>query len=169
MMKKKVSQKSEIFSFNLYLTPGGDVIERSPSEAAMIRRVAGLTELKPGGMIVMSTDVNATSGSKFKGIAKGFLKSLFNRIMRSRRIDEAMKEMLQKEGLDSGWSIGNLFKGRYYSPKSDKTFNEKSFAVDVRGVDFEFVKDVAELLRKKFDQESVLLVNYKNNRTYLQD
>ena len=77
--------------------------------------------------------------------------------------------MLKERGMDSGWSIGNLFKGRYYSPKGGKVWNEKSFSVDIRGVPFQFVKDVARVLMKKFDQESVLVVDNKTNRTFLLD
>ena len=126
-------------------------------------------ELSPGGMIVMSTDVNATGGSRIKGLAKKFIKTWMNRMLRSRKIDESMKELLIEKGLDSGWSVGNLFRGRYFSPKSGETFSEKSFSVDIRGVPFKFVEEVAEVLRKKFDQESVLVVNNINGKTYLLD
>lgn len=141
----------------------------SEKEAVIARRVAGLTELDPGGQIVMSTDVNAEVGAGFKGWAKGFMKTWWNRLMRSSKIDEEIKRLLSEKGLDTGWSIGNLFRGRYFSPKNDQMFNEKSFAVEIRGVPFKFVKDVGEALRKKFDQEAVLLVNFENNRTYLLD
>jgi len=164
------TKPNEIMSFDLYVSPDGNVHELSAREAKAARRLAGVVELEPGGMIVMSTDVNATVGKgKLKGWAKGFLKTWFNRIMRSRKVDETMKQLLQEKGLDSGWSIGNLFRGRYYSPKSGDTFNEKSFSIDIRGVPFDFVKDVAKVLAKKFDQESVLVVDNKSGRTFLLD
>lgn len=164
------TKANEILSFDLYVSPDGNVHELSAREANTARRLAGAIELEPGGMVVMSTDVNATVGKgKIKGWAKGFMKTWFNRIMRSRKIDDTMKELLTKQGLDSGWSIGNLFKGRYFSPKSGDTFNEKSFSLDIRGVPFKFVKDVAKVLAKKFDQESVLVVDNKSGRTFLLD
>jgi len=155
--------------FALLLTPDGEVIESDADRADMARRVAGTTELPPGGMVVMSTDVNAVGGSGLKGFAKKLLKTWWNRIMKSRKVDDELKKLIKERGVDTGWSIGNLFKGRYFSQKSGTTFNEKSFSVDIRGVPFPFVEKVAQALRKKFDQEAVLVVNHENNRTYLMD
>lgn len=153
-------------SFSLYVSPDGEVYESNFTGIAS--RIAGLTELPFGGMVVMSTDVNATS-TGIKGMAKRLVKTVMNRVLRSKKIDEAVKEQVKEKGIDTGWSIGNLFKGRYYSRKSDQQFNEKSFAVDIRGVPFDFVVDVAKTLMKKFDQEGVLLVNHETGRPYMMD
>lgn len=166
----KAKRSAEKVSFHLYVSPDGEVHDLTLAESRVAMRLAGETELTPGGMIVMSTDVNATvSGSKLKAVARGLVKTLFNRLLRSRRVDETMKRILEERGMDTGWSIGNLFKGRYYSSKSGKVWDEKSFSIDIRGVPFEFVKDVARVLMKKFDQESVLVVDNKTNRTFLLD
>lgn len=150
----------------MVLTPNGEVIEESQDVSRIARRVAGLSDALDyaGGMIVMSTDVNATAGRGFKNWAKGLLKTWHNRLFKDKKVDEEIKRLVEERGLDTGWTIGNLFKGRYYSPKSGQTFNEKSFAIDIRGVPFEFVVDIAEALRKKFDQESVMVVNHANNQ-----
>ena len=159
----------ETMRFALILTPDGEVFETSWRESVIAMRVAGLTELAPGGQIVMSIDVNATSGRGFVGWAKGFMKTFMNRVQRSGKVDKEIKRMLEEGGIRAGWNIGNLYKGRYYSPKSGQTFNEKSFAIDIRGVSFEFVKQAGEAMRKKFDQEAVLLVDHSNGKAYLMD
>jgi hypothetical protein len=161
-----MSRETESFAFTIR---NGEVEERSYREVVSARRVAGLTELKGGGQIVMSTDVNANVGSGLKSWARGQMKTWYNRWMRSKKIDDAVKEQLEKEGIDSGWSIGNLFRGRYYSKKSDQQFDEKSFAVEILGVDLDFLKKVAKDLMKKFDQESVLLKDFDTGKTYLFD
>jgi len=155
-------------SFSLYMSPDGGVQELNTKHAGMASRIAGLTELPYGGMIVLSTDVNATAGG-IKGIAKRALKTWFNRLTRSRKVDDAVREQVMEKGIDTGWSVGNLFRGRYFSKKSGKQFNEKSFAVDIRGVPFNFVKGVAKSLMKKFDQESVLVIDHKSGKSFLLD
>jgi hypothetical protein len=156
----------ETIKFAMVLTPRGEVIVENEQVSKIARRVAGVSDPMDyqGGMIVMSTDVNATVGRGFKNWAKGILKTWHNRLFKDKKVDEEIQKLVKERGLDTGWSIGNLFRGRYYSPKSDQTFNEQSFAVDVRGVPFDFVLKVAEALRKKFDQESVMVVNHANNK-----
>lgn len=151
------------------LTPEGDVVTLSEKELNVARRFAGLTELEPGGLIVMSADVNAEAGSGVKNWAKGFMKTWWDRLTRSKSVDDELKRLIKKRGMDTGWSIGNLFKGRYYSKSLDKMFSEKSFSIEIRGVPFDFVREAGEVLRKKFDQEAVLLVDYDGNKTYLLD
>lgn len=155
-------------SFSLYMSPDGSIQELDSKHAGMAGRIAGLTELPYGGMVVLSTDVNATAGG-IKGVAKRALKTWYNRFTRSKKVDEAVKEQVMKKGIDTGWSVGNLFRGRYFSKKSGKQFNEKSFSVDIRGVPFDFVKGVAKSLMKKFDQESVLVINHENGKSFLLD
>lgn len=164
---RETTADREILSFNWYISPNGEIHESTPGESRIANRIAGLIPLDFGGMIVMSTDVNATGGNSLKSKLKSLTKTWFNRFMRSRKTDETMRELIKERGIDTGWSIGNLFKGRYFSPKSGQTFNEKSFAIDILGVPFDFVKDVAKVIRKKFDQESVLVINHKDNRPYL--
>ena len=76
-----------------------------------------------------------------------FLKTWWNRILKNKKVDEELKSLGQERGMDTGWSIGNLF----------------------RGVPFEFVKKVAQVSRKKFDQEGVLVLDHSNNKTYYVD
>lgn len=154
--------------FALRMSPDGSVIYEPGNLAHVARRVAGIHELQPGGMIVLSTDVNAAGLPGILGKAKQKMKTWWNRLTKSRKVDENVRELLMKQGLETGWSVGNLFRGRYLS-KSGQTFNEKSFAVDIRGVPFDFIKDAAETLRQAFDQEAVLVVDHSNNKTYIMD
>ena len=123
----------------------------------------------------MSTDVNARSEPGIIGWAKGLLKTWANRMRFPSKVNEQLEEIADKTGippqkfLETGWSTGNLFRGRFYSPKTGKMFNEKSFAVDIRGVPFEVVKKAARALLRKFDQEGVLVIDHKNNKTYYMD
>ena len=156
-------------AFKMYLAPDGSVYEMTSREARLARKLVGWEmELKPGGMVVMSTDVNATvSKSSLVGKVKGFLRTWYNRLFRTHKVDEEMSKMVQEKGLETGWSIGNLFSGRYYSPDKKQTFNEQSMAIDIRGVDFDFVKEAGKRLGFDFGQESVLLVDHSNGRTLM--
>lgn len=157
------------FSFVLYLAPDGAVHELTSRECRVARRVARWEmEMKPGGMIVLSTDVNAAvSKGSFLGMAKRFLNTWYNRLVKNKKVDAEMSKLVSEKGLETGWSIGNLFRGRYFSPKSKDVFNEKSMAIDVRGVDFDFVREAGIRLGLDFHQESVLLVDHSNGRTFL--
>lgn len=156
-------------SFFLYLAPDGSVHELTTTESKIAKKLCGWeVELKPGGMIVMSTDVNVSEDkASLINKAKSFMKTWYNRIMRTQKVDDRLTSLIREKGLETGWSMGNLFKGRYLSPKSKETYNEKSFAIDIRGVDFQFVKEAGRRLGKEFGQESVLLVDHSNGRTFL--
>ena len=161
--------------FAMILDPQGEVHVVPNKIAKLARqvfcRIAGVSSPLEfdGGMVVMSTDVNATQGKGIANWAKGLLKTWGNRLLKDRKVDEELKKLVKERGMDTGWSIGNLFRGRYYSPKTDQNFNEKSFSVDIRGVPFEFVLKAAKALRKKFDQESVMVINHKNNKVQFVD
>ena len=163
-----VKRQSRV-SVSLYLAPDGSVYEMTAKESRVARKLMGWEmELKPGGMVVLSTDVNATmSKSTFLNKAKGYLMTWYNRLFKNRLIDEELTKLVMEKGLETGWSIGNLFRGRYLSPKSKNVFNEKSLAVDIRGVDFDFVKEAGMALGRDLHQESVLLVDHSNGRTFL--
>lgn len=116
----------------------------------------------PGGMIVLSTDVNVgvnSLASKIKSLYITFM----NRVFKTRHVDKPILKYFKKHNINSGWSVGRLFHGRYYSSKTDQLFNEKSFAVDVRGIPMKDVYRIAIILSDDFKQESVLVVNHKNN------
>ena len=160
----------ETSRFSLVLSSDGIVSEFSHIASKVARKVLGEDfELSPGGMIVLSTDVNANSAPGMIGWAKSFLQTWWNRINKFKIVDEELASELKEKGMESGWSIGNLFHGRFYSNKSGQTFNEKSFAVDIRGVSFDFIREAARKLGREFNQESVLVVDHSNGRTFILD
>jgi hypothetical protein len=134
-------------------------------------------ELEPGGMVVMSTDVNIfkDDGSKYWGKpfvnkAKSFMKTWWNRIQKNKKVENSLLELSQsqRKNMITGWSIGNLFRGYYVSESGDK-FSEKSFSIDIRGVPIEFVMVVARKLRRQFEQESVLVIDHGRNKAIIVD
>jgi len=120
--------------------------------------------LPPGGMLVLSTDVNAEGMPGFKGKLVSIVKSLYQRVMKNWLVKDVMDPMFKQRGEDSGWSIGNLFRGRFFDSKTGNVYDEKSFAIDVRGVELDFLEKVAEKLGKKFKQRSVLLIDNGTGR-----
>ena len=161
------------FSFGLFVAPDGNVYEADGREAKIARRlVRGVEEyeeieLEPGGMIIMSTDVNATVGRGFVSWAKGFTRKWFNRFWRGKIVEKDLMRMVKERGMDTGWSVGNTFRGRYHNPKTGEDFDERSFTVDIRGVPIKFVEDVGKSLMKKFRQHSVMVVNHATGRPKL--
>lgn len=50
---------------------------------------------------------------------------------------------------------------------AEKQFDEKSLAVEIMGVDFKDIFEIAKMLRKDFNQEAVLVKDYKTNIPYI--
>jgi hypothetical protein len=65
-----------------------------------------------------------------------------------------------------GYSIGNLFTGRYRS-QAGNVYDEKSFAVEIAGIDSATLKEVAHALRQAFFQREVLVKDANDNKVYL--
>lgn len=151
----------------------GKVVEASAKEfnrIGMVMRIATEyweKELGYGGMIVMSTDVNAMSGSGFINHVTSWAKTLYNRWVKNSKVTDTITDLLKSKNMETGFSIGNLFRGKYFNPKDKKAFDESSFAIDMRGVEMDFIKDLAKDLMRKFDQHSVLIVDHKTGRTTL--
>jgi hypothetical protein len=146
-------------------------------------------EIGYGGMIVCATNINAAGYTgPFRHI-KNWAASLLGRWSREQRTNfiiqqkrEDVNTRLNEAWPDArkldpsapapnlmgltGWSIGNLFHGHYIS-HDGVLFNEKSFTVDIRGVSIDFVMDVAQAMRNKFKQESVLVVDHKTGVSHI--
>ena len=126
----------------------------------------GTLELGYGGMVVLSADVNVGVGG-FLSKMKSFLKSRLQRWFSQSKADKELQKLVKENGIATGWSIGKLFRGRYVNPKSGESFDEKSFAIDIRGADINFVKKVARELAKKFGQHSALLIDHETGKSHL--
>ena len=169
-LNKIADQIQSIYStenFILSINASGEIKELTQAEQ-IIKLVLSYTtmELGYGGMIVLSTDVNVGGKGPIDSI-KNFAKTTLQRWFKSKMVDKEIMKYVKEHDIDTGWSIGNLFKGRYFSPKTNDKFSEKSFSVDIRGTDFEFVKDMAALICKRFNQESVLVVDHKTGMSQL--
>ena len=159
---------NKISNEQFYLFNGNDLVESSKIDWVAHRVAYTIEEYEfKGGMIVCSTDVNSNSGNSMLSKAKSWMKTLCNRWFKNSKTDKAIKEIVVRQGVDIGYSIGNLFRGRYYDKKNNKLFCEKSFSIEIRGIPMDIVKQVAEQLCKSFNQQSVLVVDYETNKSLL--
>lgn len=139
------------------------------------------TLLKNGGTIVISADVNVQSGAGLLDRIKATIDSLIQRYFtRSTKVEDTIEtvekrlrppEMPADDRVIPAYSMGNLFQGRYHGkdPKTGqmKLFNEKSFAVEIRGVDTGTIDAVADAIRVAFNQYAVLVINDNDGQVYL--
>lgn len=106
-----------------------------------------------GGVIVFSTDVNAEklSENKFINWIKQKMMTIGNRLNARKKIDRiaAANDLV-------GWTIGHYLDGRY-TAKNGKQYGENSLSVEIIGVNFETLLNIAMELCSSFTQESVLL------------
>ncbi len=140
-----------------------------------------MIKLQRGGTIVLSTDVNVNRDAGIIGKLKGMIDSFMQRyVTRSSTVEKTIEDVEKQvrpatmppdERAIPAYSMGNLFQGRYYGQDPDTKamtlFNEKSFAVEIRGVNSEVLNAVANAMREAFNQESVLVLNDNEGETYL--
>ncbi len=115
-----------------------------------------------GGMIVFSTDVNATKESGFVGRIKSFLQSVYNKMTVSSRVKNTVLKTA------SGFSLGNFFRGVYKSDDG-KQYDETSLSVEVIGVESKTLELLATDIAKEFNQETVLVKDYSKDEIYFAD
>jgi len=116
-----------------------------------------------GGVITLSTDINATAGSGIIGKIKAWANTLLNRLTSVSRIKNTVYS-----GGGGGMTIGRFFRGVYKS-KSGKTFNENSLSVEILYVDSKTLENIATDLAKEFNQETVLVKDYNTGEMYFAD
>jgi hypothetical protein len=155
------------FSYNVKTGSVDEISYKEWQLAQNIIKSYNEIDIGYGGMIVFSTDVNSNASGGIKGKIKSFIKTWWNRLTRRNKIDKDVLEEVKKKGISTGWSIGNLFNGRYFDQSNGDLFNEKSLCIDLRGADMKFVKDIADKFRKTFDQQSVLVINHKTGKSSL--
>lgn len=124
-----------------------------------------LNKSEMGGVIVFSTDVNASLGDTNPIVRwfKSKYQTWVNRLTRASKVMKAVKQVGA-----SGFSIGNLFKGRYVSD-SGQVFDEKSLSVEVLFISHKQLIDLATLICQTFNQESVLVKDNSNGKIYFVD
>ena len=113
-----------------------------------------------GGIIALSTDVNAVNLNKnsFINAIKQWLLTWKQRLNYVNSVDK----IAQKYNL-VGWTVGRFLKGRY-TGKNKKVWNENSITIEIIGVPTDELIKIAEDLCSEFNQESVLLKNYNDNK-----
>lgn len=120
-------------------------------------------DLAMGGMIVFASTVNAVDGidDEMKALLSEYQESFGAGYFR-----ETVDSYRQEKGLEGiGYTLGHGFSGRYVN--GDDQFDDNSFTVDIAGVDSETLQGIAEDLCHNFSQQSVLVRDYNENKTYL--
>lgn len=118
-----------------------------------------------GGVIIFSTDLNSTLGKaetfgeKVKFFFGSKLKTFFNRL----NVDDRVKKILLDKYKQPGYTVGKNFRGAYKS-KNGLTFNEKSFTIDLAGVDSDLLVLVASEICREFKQEAVMVRDFNKNK-----
>ncbi len=139
--------------------------------AKEMERIAARTFLKPGGQIVLSPDVTRKiSENKLLNWLGNLPRTLWQKYWQ--RVDkpsDIIEEQATKEGIDTGWTIGKLGHGRYVDKKNDVKFDERSYTIDISGVDIPFIEKVALEIMKAFKQDSVLIKDNSSGSVYLFD
>lgn len=114
-----------------------------------------------GGIIVLSTDVNAVKldSNKIKNWVKQKFETIKNRLTYNKKIDRISK----KYDDIFAWTIGRYLHGRYKSANGE-IFDENSISIELLNVPSEVIVSFAEDLCEDFHQETVLVKLYGENR-----
>jgi len=116
-----------------------------------------------GGVITLSTDINATAGASVIAKVKAWAHTMYNRITSVGRIKNAVYSADV-----GGMTIGRFFRGIYKS-RSGKKFDENSLSVEILYIDTKTLESIATDLAKEFNQETVLVKDYNTNEMYFAD
>jgi hypothetical protein len=113
-----------------------------------------------GGMVLLSTDVNATVGDHVWDWLVAKLQTGWQRRQKVRLVDRVILKELATAGLAVGWSVGPTVLGRYYDPEKQLLYVEWSFSVEILDAPYPLLKTIAEELRQAFRQQEVILKSY---------
>ena len=146
---------SSRYLYHMIKVDGNKIIASSEddlSEAVDLQ----IDDSKKGGIIVLSTDVNAIKMSENKLVnwVKQRVETLKNRMFKTSMIDKVS----QKYDL-VGWTVGYFLDGRY-TAKNGVPFGEQSLSVEIIGVTSETLINIATDLCRVFTQEAVLVKDY---------
>lgn len=115
-----------------------------------------------GGIIVFPTDTN-TSELSSSNIAK-FLKEKLSTIVNSQNATKNIDDIAKSQEL-VGWTIGHYLNGS--TAKNGKEYGENSLSVEIIGVYFYTLYQIAVELCSTFNQEGVLLKDFSTHRVLL--
>jgi hypothetical protein len=112
------------------------------------------------GMVLLSTDVNATGATGLGARITAWLRTWWQRWRKERLADAAIRQQLTKAGVAVGWSIGGTLLGRDHGPVKQLLYIERSFWVEMLHAPYPLLNVIAEALRQAFHQEEVILKRY---------
>lgn len=117
-----------------------------------------------GGIIVLSTDVNAQqlSQNKLMNWIKKKVATLKNRVSADKNIKNAVLNNVP----ETGWTVGKYLRGRYHAADGSD-FDENSLSVELLGLPTDVLVSIAEDLCNEFKQESVIVKDYNKNKVYI--
>lgn len=120
----------------------------------------------PGGVIVFSTDLNSTLGSAetFIDKVKFFFDSKWKTFLNRLNVSDRLRKILLDKYELPGYTVGRNFKGSY-TGKNGIPFNEKSFTIDIAGVDSDALILIASEICREFKQEVVMVRDFNKNGT----
>lgn len=117
----------------------------------------------PGGVIVFSTDLNSTliNSEKFSDKVRFFFDSKWKTFLNRLNVNDRIRKILLNKYELPGYTIGKNFKGSY-TGKNGKPYSEKSFTIDIAGVDSDALALIASEICREFKQESVMVRDFNN-------
>jgi hypothetical protein len=120
----------------------------------------------PGGVIIFSTDLNSTLGSaeSLSDKVKFFFDSKWKTFLNRLNVNNRLRKILLNKYELPGYTVGKNFRGNY-TGKNGITFNEKSFTIDIAGVDSETLALIASEICREFKQETVMVRDFNKNST----
>lgn len=115
-----------------------------------------------GGTIVFSTDVNSATFSNNK--VKDWIYKKFLTLKNRFSIKNFLTRLRLKENI-AAWTIGQYFIGSY-TGSDGKTYDERSYTLNVIGIDRKELFKLAQEIREFLKQESVLVHDAKTKQVY---
>jgi len=118
-----------------------------------------------GGVIIFSTDLNSTLGKAetFSDKVKFFFDSKWKTFLNRLNVSDRLKKILLDKYEQPGFTLGKNFRGAYKS-KNGLTFNEKSFTIDIAGIDSDALILIASEICREFKQEAVMVRDFNRNK-----
>jgi len=120
----------------------------------------------PGGIIIFSTDLNSTlnNAKTFDDKVRFFFDSKWKTFLNRLNVNDRLRKILLNKYELPGYTIGKNFKGSY-TGKNGIAFNEKSFTIDIAGVDSDALILIASEICREFKQETVMVRDFNKNAT----
>jgi len=118
----------------------------------------------PGGIIIFSTDLNATLESAetlFERI-RFFFKSKWKTFLNRLNVTDRLKHILLDKYKQPGYTVGHAFRGSYKG-RNGIVFNEKSYTVELAGIESDILQLIATEICREFGQETVMVRDFNGN------